>query len=107
MDNAIEYIIDRCNIQIMNAEQTIREAKTLINKLREIHRKVPDVESLGTEFIRRSRFEEFMRNALVPLYNEKKVCFYLLVTMVLTAVGKYAYQRKNGIYVVPIGCLKD
>lgn len=26
--------------------------------------------------------------------------------MVLTAVGKYAYRRKDGIYVVPIGCLK-
>ena len=27
--------------------------------------------------------------------------------MVLTAVGQYAYQRPDGIYVVPIGCLKD
>ena len=27
--------------------------------------------------------------------------------MVLTAVGSYAYQRKDGIFVVPIGCLKD
>jgi hypothetical protein len=27
--------------------------------------------------------------------------------MVLTAVGKFAYRRKDGIYVVPIGCLKD
>ena len=27
--------------------------------------------------------------------------------MVLTGVGKYAYQRKDGIYVVPIGCLRD
>ena len=27
--------------------------------------------------------------------------------MVLTAVGKYAYQREDGVYVVPIGCLKD
>ncbi|MDO4801933.1 MAG: DUF4143 domain-containing protein, partial [Prevotellaceae bacterium] len=27
--------------------------------------------------------------------------------MVLTAVGQYAYQRKDGIFVVPIGCLKD
>lgn len=27
--------------------------------------------------------------------------------MVLTAVGPYAYQRKDGIFVVPIGCLKD
>ena len=27
--------------------------------------------------------------------------------MVLTAVGKYAYRRKeDGVYVVPIGCLK-
>ena len=27
-------------------------------------------------------------------------------SMVLTAVGKFAYQRKDGVYVVPIGCLK-
>ena len=27
--------------------------------------------------------------------------------MVLTAVGAYAYQRKDGVIVVPIGCLKD
>ena len=27
--------------------------------------------------------------------------------MVLTATGKYAYKREDGIYVVPIGCLKD
>ncbi len=26
--------------------------------------------------------------------------------LVLTAVGKYAYQRADGVYVVPIGCLK-
>ncbi len=27
--------------------------------------------------------------------------------MVLTALGKYAYKREDGIYVVPIGCLKN
>lgn len=27
--------------------------------------------------------------------------------MVLTGVGDYAYQRKDGVYVVPIGCLKN
>ena len=27
--------------------------------------------------------------------------------MVLTATGDYAYKRSDGIYVVPIGCLKD
>lgn len=26
--------------------------------------------------------------------------------MVLTATGKYAYQREDGVYVIPIGCLK-
>jgi hypothetical protein len=26
--------------------------------------------------------------------------------MVLTAVGSYAFRREDGIYVVPIGCLK-
>jgi len=27
--------------------------------------------------------------------------------MIITAVGQYAYRRKDGIMVVPIGCLKD
>ena len=27
--------------------------------------------------------------------------------MVLTAVGKYAYQRKDGVFVVPVGTLRD
>ena len=27
--------------------------------------------------------------------------------MILTGVGDYAYQRTDGIYVVPIGCMKD
>ncbi|MBR4532148.1 ATP-binding protein [bacterium] len=27
--------------------------------------------------------------------------------MVLTAVGNYAYRRNDGVYIVPIGCLKD
>lgn len=27
--------------------------------------------------------------------------------MILTANGPYAYRRKDGIYIVPIGCLKD
>ncbi len=26
--------------------------------------------------------------------------------MVLRGIGDYAYQRKDGIYVIPIGCLK-
>ena len=26
--------------------------------------------------------------------------------MVLIGVGKYAYRRDDGVYVVPIGCLK-
>lgn len=27
--------------------------------------------------------------------------------MILTAAGRYAYRRKDGIVIVPIGCLKD
>lgn len=27
--------------------------------------------------------------------------------MILTATGNYAYRRKDGVYVVPIGCLRD
>lgn len=27
--------------------------------------------------------------------------------MVLTAVGQYAYQRPDGVFIVPITCLRD
>ena len=27
--------------------------------------------------------------------------------MVLTGTGTYAYQRKDGIFIIPIGCLKE
>ena len=27
--------------------------------------------------------------------------------MVITAMGNYAYKREDGVFVVPIGCLKD
>ena len=27
--------------------------------------------------------------------------------MVLTAVGQYAYQRPDGVFVVPISCIKN
>ena len=27
--------------------------------------------------------------------------------MVLTATGNYAYRREDGVYIVPIGCLKN
>jgi len=27
--------------------------------------------------------------------------------MILTAVGDYAYRREDGIYVMPVGCLRD
>ncbi len=27
--------------------------------------------------------------------------------MILTAVGNYAYRRADGVYIVPIGCLKN
>lgn len=27
--------------------------------------------------------------------------------MVLTAIGKYAFQRPDGVYIVPLGCLRD
>ena len=27
--------------------------------------------------------------------------------MVLTATGKYAFQRPDGVYIVPLGCLRD
>jgi hypothetical protein len=29
------------------------------------------------------------------------------IKMVLSGTGKYAYKREDGIYIVPIGCLKN
>ena len=26
---------------------------------------------------------------------------------VIVGIGKYAYQRKDGVFVIPISCLKD
>jgi len=34
-----------------------------------------------------------------------KVLLYIL--MVITGTGKMAYRREDGVYVVPIGCLKN
>lgn len=48
-------------------------------------------------------------NNLIKLQNKiditkmKKPSFL----MVLTAIGKYVYKREDGVYVVPIGCLKN
>jgi len=36
--------------------------------------------------------------------NRMKIPAFL---MILTGVGEYAYKRTDGIYVVPIGCMKD
>lgn len=36
--------------------------------------------------------------------NRMKIPAFL---MILTGVGEYAYKRTDGIYVIPIGCLKD
>ena len=36
--------------------------------------------------------------------NKMKASAFL---MVLTAVGDYAFQRKDGVYVVPIGSLRN
>ena len=38
------------------------------------------------------------------------ICDQLLVEwfmMVLVGIGNYAYHREDGVYVVPIGCLKN
>ena len=39
----------------------------------------------------------------IDITKMKKPSFLL----VLTATGKYAYRREDGVYVVPIGCLKN
>lgn len=44
--------------------------------------------------------------ALVDKINTDKMKEPLFL-MVLTGTGDFAYRRKDGVYVVPIGCLKD
>ena len=39
----------------------------------------------------------------IDITKMKKPSFLLI----LTGVGKYAYRREDGVYVVPIGCLKN
>lgn len=44
-----------------------------------------------------------MRRHWMVMTKMKKPSFL----MVLSAIGKFAYRRKDGVWVVPIGCLKD
>ena len=39
----------------------------------------------------------------IDITKMKKLAFLL----VLTAIGKYAYRREDGVYIVTIGCLKN
>ena len=56
--------------------------------------------------------EEHINNgaaSMIGLSNNIDTDIMLLPTFmaVIVGVGKYAYQRKDGVYVIPIGCLKD
>jgi len=49
---------------------------------------------------------------LAKLLNCGKYCLFFVAKipsflLILTAVGAFAYRREGGVYVVPIGCLKD
>ena len=41
------------------------------------------------------------------IYKQRIVDNLLVFMMVLTGTGAYAYRRKDGVYVVPIGCLRN
>ena len=41
------------------------------------------------------------------IYKQRIVDNLLVFMMVLTGTGVYAYRRKDGVYVVPIGCLRN
>ena len=38
------------------------------------------------------------------IYDQLLVEWFM---MVLVGIGNYAYRREDGVYVVPIGCLKN
>ena len=38
------------------------------------------------------------------IYDQLLVEWFM---MVLVVIGNYAYRREDGVYVVPIGCLKN
>lgn len=40
------------------------------------------------------------------MLNEKVIDNKATFLMIVTG-GEYAYRRKDGVYVVPLGCLKD
>lgn len=46
---------------------------------------------------------------LIKVYNEKETqCPLSLPTLKIVITGtKYGYKREDGVYVIPIGCLKD
>ena len=44
----------------------------------------------------------------VNLINDlKSFGFFFEDMAVIIGVGKYAFRRNDGVYVIPIGCLKD
>ena len=50
--------------------------------------------------IRRTVFQQFAE-------LRWKFCGNPAFKMVLTGTGEYAYRRKDGVLVVPVGCLRD
>ncbi len=56
----------------------------------------------GSELIEKASENLLKLSEKIDTDKMKKPSFL----MVLTAVGEYSYQRKDGIWVVPIGCLK-
>ena len=57
----------------------------------------------GTEAIEHGASTLKKLNNIIDTGKMKKPSFMA----VLTGIGKYAYQREDGVYVIPLGCLKD
>ena len=64
---------------------------------------------LGTKEIEEGAKHLIVIEELIRQYNEKeKQCPLRLPDLKIVVTGsQYGYKREDGIYVIPIGCLKD
>ena len=73
-----------------------------------LHRRNGSYALLEVKIVGENRINEGAANllALAKNIDTNKMSAPSFMAVII-GVGKYAYQRKDGVYVIPIGCLKD
>ena len=89
--------------------QNIRKEYLTLNRCDTVlHRRNGSYALLEVKLGGEDRINEGAANllALANIIDRNKMPSPLFMA-VITAVGQYAYQRKDGVLVLPIGCIKD